>query len=121
MQVLLHTELSHPTGTPASRYARRRAAHASAARRRQDAAATALHPVLAEKLSVALAPATASTAIRREARLPAVPGKVHAVIGLRRTGKTTCLRQLVEEYYRRYSEWRGTETVCRSGSASCGG
>ena len=71
----------------------------------------ALHPVLAEKLSVALAPAAASTAIRREARLPAVPGKVHAAIGLRRTGKSTYLRQLVVEYDRRYSEWRGTETV----------
>jgi len=29
-----------------------------------------------------------------DTRLPAVPGKVHAVIGMRRTGKTTFLRQL---------------------------
>lgn len=30
--------------------------------------------------------------------LPAVPGKVHAVIGMRRAGKTTFLRQLQEEW-----------------------
>jgi len=34
---------------------------------------------------------------RRDARLPAVPGKVHAVIGMRRAGKTTFLRQLLDE------------------------
>lgn len=34
---------------------------------------------------------------RRDARLPAVPGKVHAVIGMRRAGKTTFLRQLLQE------------------------
>ena len=77
--------------------------------------------------------------------LPAVPGKVHAVIGMRRAGKTTFLRQLqeerrnslppervvylsfdddrladlqmeqlgllLEEYYRRYPELRGSEMV----------
>lgn len=32
----------------------------------------------------------------RDARLPVVAGKVHAVIGMRRTGKTTFLRQLVD-------------------------
>ena len=56
-----------------------------------------LHPVLAEKLNVALAPAPALALTRRDARLAAVPGKVHAVIGMRRAGKTTFLRQLVEE------------------------
>ncbi len=45
-----------------------------------------LHPVLAEKLSAALAPSASPTLTRREARLPLVPGKVHAVIGMRRAG-----------------------------------
>lgn len=31
---------------------------------------------------------------RRDVRLPAVPGKVHAVIGMRRAGKTCFLHQL---------------------------
>ncbi len=57
----------------------------------------ALHPVLEEKLSVALAPPSPLVFTRRDARLPAVPGKVHAVIGMRRAGKTTFLRQLLEE------------------------
>jgi hypothetical protein len=56
-----------------------------------------LHPVLAEKLSAALAPAPATQITRRDARLPAVAGKVHAVIGMRRAGKTTFLRQLMSE------------------------
>lgn len=41
--------------------------------------------------------------------LAAVPGKAHAVIGMRRAGKTTFL--LLEEYFRRYPELRGNETV----------
>jgi predicted AAA+ superfamily ATPase len=53
--------------------------------------------VLAEKLSVALAPGPLLAYTRRDARLPAVPGKVHAVIGMRRAGKTTFLRQLLDE------------------------
>ncbi len=61
-----------------------------------DTVLVTLHPVLAEKLSAALAPAT-HAATRRDARLPAVPGKVHAVIGMRRAGKTTFLRQLHAE------------------------
>lgn len=56
-----------------------------------------LHPVLAEKLSAALAPAAPPAMTRRDATLPAVPGKVHAVIGLRRAGKTTFLRQLLTD------------------------
>lgn len=56
-----------------------------------------LHPVLNEKLNVALAPAPAPPFTRRDARLPAVAGKVHAVIGMRRAGKTTFLRQLLAE------------------------
>jgi len=54
-----------------------------------------LHPVLAEKLSAALAPAPSFPLTRRDARLPAVTGKAHAVIGMRRAGKTTFLRQLL--------------------------
>jgi predicted AAA+ superfamily ATPase len=106
----------------------------------------ALHPVLLEKLNAALAPVPPSQFTRRDARLPAVPAKVHAIIGMRRAGKTTFLRQLqaarrenlpperavfvsfdddrlaelavdqlahlLEEYYRRYPELRGQETVC---------
>jgi uncharacterized protein len=56
-----------------------------------------LHPVLAEKLSAALAEAPLVALTRRDARLPAVAGKVHAVIGMRRAGKTTFLRQLLDE------------------------
>ena len=104
-----------------------------------------LHPVLLEKLNTALSPASPSPLTRRDAQLPAVPGKVHAVIGMRRAGKTTFLRQLqaaqrkrlsperavfvsfdddrlaelaadqlgllLEEYYRRYPQVRGRETV----------
>jgi predicted AAA+ superfamily ATPase len=54
-----------------------------------------LHPVLLEKLNAALAPAPPLQLTRRDARLPRVPRKVHAVIGMRRTGKTTFLRQLL--------------------------
>ena len=56
-----------------------------------------LHPVLAEKLSAALAEVPPTSLTRRDARLPAVAGKVHAVIGMRRAGKTTFLRQLLGE------------------------
>jgi len=104
-----------------------------------------LHPVLLEKLNAALAPTPPPPLTRRDARLPVMPGKVHAVIGMRRAGKTSFLRQLqaarreslppertvfvsfdddrladltveqlallLEEYYRRYPELRGRETV----------
>ncbi len=56
-----------------------------------------LHPVLAEKLHAALAPSAPVALTRRDARLPAIPGKVHSVIGMRRAGKTTFLRQLLDE------------------------
>ena len=56
-----------------------------------------LHPVLLEKLNAALLPAAMTGMTVRDARLPAVPGKVHAVIGMRRAGKTTFLRQLQAE------------------------
>jgi hypothetical protein len=57
----------------------------------------ALHPVLAEKLRLAGAPAAPFALTRRDARLPAVAGKVHSVIGMRRAGKTTFLRQLLND------------------------
>lgn len=56
-----------------------------------------LHPVLAEKLSAAMVPEESAALTRRDASLPVVAGKVHAVIGMRRAGKTTFLRQLLEE------------------------
>ena len=104
----------------------------------------ALNPVLLEKLNAALQRMPVA-ATRRDATLPAVPGKVHAVIGMRRAGKTTFLHQLhaerlatrrpeqalylsfdddrlmdlpleqlnqlLEEYYRRYPDYRGHQTV----------
>lgn len=56
----------------------------------------ALHPVLLEKLNAALRASPPQRLTARDARLPAVPGKAHAVIGMRRAGKTTFLRQLQE-------------------------
>ena len=53
-----------------------------------------LHPVLLEKLNAALLPAAEDASTPRDAALPRVPGKAHAVIGMRRAGKTTFLRQL---------------------------
>lgn len=104
-----------------------------------------LHEVLNEKLSNALAPQDAPAGTMCDINLPSIPGKIHAVIGMRRTGKTTFLRQLaaarragasaesavylsfdddrlsglpveqlgflLEEFYRRYPERRGTSTV----------
>jgi len=103
-----------------------------------------LHPVLLEKLNIALE-RNAVAATRRDAILAAIAGKAHAVIGMRRAGKSTFLLQLhadrlplqgrertiylnfdddrlsglgvdqlnllLEEYYRRYPELRGRETV----------
>jgi len=65
-----------------------------------------LHPVLAEKLSIALSPMQPQTFTRRDAQLPAVPGKAHAVIGMRRAGKTTFLRQLLEEILPKQSSFK---------------
>src|ERR1700736_5510022 len=56
-----------------------------------------LHPVLEEKLNTALAPVSAAAMTRRDAVLPDLPNKAHAVTGMRRAGKTTFLRQLVTE------------------------
>ena len=57
----------------------------------------ALHPVLEEKLNVALTPGPAESMTRRDAALPQIPKKVHAVTGMRRSGKTTFLQQLANE------------------------
>ena len=56
-----------------------------------------LHPVLEEKLNTALALGPAAPITRRDASLPDIPNKAHAVTGMRRAGKTTFLRQLVAE------------------------
>ncbi len=56
-----------------------------------------LHPVLEERLNAALSAAAPAAFTPRDARLPAVPGKAHAVIGMRRAGKTTFLHQLLAE------------------------
>jgi len=53
-----------------------------------------LHPVLLEKLNAAVLAGPPLRATWRDAVLPPVPGKVQAVIGMRRAGKTTFLRQL---------------------------
>ncbi len=56
-----------------------------------------LHPVLAEKLNAALAEASPPALTQRDARLPEIAGKAHAVIGMHRAGKTTFLQQLLAE------------------------
>lgn len=56
-----------------------------------------LHPVLSEKLAAALAQAPPAAFTIRDAKLPGIPGKAHAVIGMRRSGKTTFLKQLLAE------------------------
>lgn len=54
----------------------------------------ALIPILLEKLSEALTISPEVHFTPRDAQLPAIAGKVHAIIGMRRSGKTTFLRQL---------------------------
>lgn len=56
-----------------------------------------LHPVLREKLSIALETFAPAQITPRDARLPALPGKAHAVIGMLRAIKTTFLKQLLGE------------------------
>ena len=53
----------------------------------------ALHPVLQEKLNAGLEPVRLE-ATPRDARLPEIENKVHTVLGMRRVGKTTFLRQV---------------------------
>ncbi len=56
-----------------------------------------LHAALVEKLNDALVPRPPLVRTRRDATLSRLPGKVHAVIGLRRAGKTTFLQQLLAD------------------------
>lgn len=56
-----------------------------------------LHPILEEKLNAALAPGRAAPMTRRDATLPEISNKVHAITGMRRAGKTTFMRQLVAD------------------------
>ena len=53
-----------------------------------------LHPVLEDQLNAALLAVQPFSATRRDATLPDIRNKVFAVIGMRRAGKTTFLRQL---------------------------
>jgi predicted AAA+ superfamily ATPase len=57
----------------------------------------ALHPVLQEKLTAGLAPVSEEGWTPRDTGLPAIHNKVHTVLGMRRVGKTTFLRQLQKE------------------------
>ncbi|GAB4118348.1 MAG: ATP-binding protein [Acidobacteriota bacterium] len=57
----------------------------------------ALHPVLQERLNAGLEPVNPEGMTQREARLPAIKNKVHTVLGMRRVGKTTFLRQVQQE------------------------
>lgn len=60
-----------------------------------------LNPIMEQKLNDAVGPLDLPPITRRDACLPPVPGKVHAVVGMRRVGKTTFLHQL-------QAEWRET-------------
>lgn len=57
----------------------------------------ALHPVLAEGLSAAVLPTSEPAFTPRDATLSTLKQKVHAVIGMRRAGKTTFLKQLLTD------------------------
>ncbi len=59
-----------------------------------------LHPVLRDKLEAGLLPISETGITPRDVRLPAIPNKVHAVVGMRRAGKSTFLRQLQAERQR---------------------
>ncbi|NCP41393.1 MAG: AAA family ATPase, partial [Rhodoferax sp.] len=56
-----------------------------------------LHPILLEKLNAALLPLAPVSLTLRDTQLPKLAGKVHAVIGMRRAGKTTFLQQLLAQ------------------------
>jgi len=53
-----------------------------------------LHPILEEKLNSAFAVDTVSASTRRDVTLPDLLNKAHAVTGMRRSGKSTFLKQL---------------------------
>src|SRR5665213_2109724 len=52
--------------------------------------------VIRQKLADSLA-ADWPKLTRREARVPAIPGKAHAVIGMRRAGKSCFLKQCLQD------------------------
>lgn len=54
----------------------------------------ALHPVVQEKLTAGMEPVALEGLTARDTRLPAIRNKVHTVLGMRRVGKTTFLRQV---------------------------
>lgn len=56
-----------------------------------------LHPVLQEKLIAGLEPVVVKGITRRDVTLPPIRNKVHTVLGMRRVGKTTFLRQIQQE------------------------
>ena len=64
-----------------------------------------LHPVLAEILDTAVRPVS-HAATRRDAALSKVPRKVRSVIGMRRAGKSTYLRQLQADWRQQHPSHR---------------
>ncbi|HEX9729581.1 MAG TPA: ATP-binding protein [Gemmatimonadales bacterium] len=57
-----------------------------------------MQPALAQRLDEAISADLAAVAgTRREIHLPRIPGKAHAVIGMRRAGKTTLLWQCLRD------------------------
>ena len=65
-----------------------------------------LHPVLKEKLEAGLSQVQEKRLTPRDVRLPTVVNKVHAVVGMRRVGKSTYLRQLQSALQNRYGSER---------------
>lgn len=66
----------------------------------------ALHPVLQEKLSAGLEPVRLEGLTRMDVQLPALKNKVDTVVGIRRVGKTTFLRQVQKEQQRAFASER---------------
>ncbi len=56
-----------------------------------------LHKVLTERLNYAITAEAATPLTTRDAQLSRIAGKAHAVIGMRRAGKTSFLRQLLAQ------------------------
>ncbi|MDO8723491.1 MAG: hypothetical protein Q7J31_14875, partial [Syntrophales bacterium] len=56
-----------------------------------------IESILLEKLNDGIVAGPLLHLTLRDAELPKVPGKVHAVIGMRRAGKSCFLRQLQSE------------------------
>ena len=67
----------------------------------------ALHPVLQEKLHVGTTHIDMQAFTRRDVQLPIIAQKVHAVIGMRRAGKTIYLRQRQQEWQRNHGAESG--------------